>query len=76
MSNAYPEMLPKPEKNKVVCLLCEHLDPYDSEIDSYCVEKKKSIQPDQVGEERVCREYDPKKVKKKKRAEDPQEEPQ
>ena len=60
MSKIYPNLKKKPEKTKVVCLLCGGLDPYDKELYSYCVPGKKNIQPDKVGEERVCRRFTPK----------------
>ncbi len=56
----YPELNKKEPANQVVCLLCSGLDPYDNELDSYCVPGKKNIQPDQVGEPRVCRRFTPK----------------
>ena len=69
MSKLYPEMKKKPEKHKVICMLCEHLEPYDNGLNSWCPEKKKNIQPDEVTADRVCRDYDPKPIKKK---EDPE----
>ena len=62
-SKLYPKMEKKKkadDKHKVICLLCEHLEPYDKGLNSWCPEKKKNIQPDEVTKDRVCRDHYPK----------------